>query len=179
MNREIKFRAKVYHNPQKVYLGSGCQDGEWVYGDLHLQTANPHIHIKEHHREPIDVETIGQFTGLYDKKGKEVYEGDIIRIKEFKNLLMQEFSDDDSRFDLFTLDEIKGEQRDEYVSPVVWHDGCFDVSTNGAYFDMWIASIFGDMKRSSPLFEFEIIGNIYENADIIPHALLSYIDLYK
>lgn len=32
------------------------------------------------------------------------------------------------------------------------------------------------MKRSSPLFEFEIIGNIYENADLIPHKLLSYIN---
>ena len=64
--REIKFRAKSV-------------DGYWVSGDLHLQCKYPHIHTKERRSVPIDPKTIGQFTGLHDKNGKEIYEGDVIK----------------------------------------------------------------------------------------------------
>lgn len=64
--REIKFRAKRLDN------------GEWVLGDLHLNTPYPHIHFGFGNRAKIDTDTIGQFTGLHDKEGKEIYEGDII-----------------------------------------------------------------------------------------------------
>lgn len=64
--REIKFRA--------VRLDTG----EWIYGDLHLHSPFPHIHSTRGDKAKIDSNTIGQFTGLRDKNGKEVYEGDII-----------------------------------------------------------------------------------------------------
>ena len=64
--REIKFRAK--------------HGKEWVYGDLHLNSGKiPHIHPDPFTSKSIDIETIGQYTGLRDKNGKEIYEGDIIR----------------------------------------------------------------------------------------------------
>ena len=63
--RIIKFRAKT-------------AAGEWVYGDLHLNTPIPHIHDEKMSKRPIQTETIGQFTSLYDKNRKEIYEGDIL-----------------------------------------------------------------------------------------------------
>lgn len=158
--RQIKFRAKSI-------------DGDWVYGDLHLLCDRPHVHTAESpfpyagKRAFIYTDTIGQYTGLKDKNGKEVYEGDILRIKEYENLLMKEFSNDANRFDYFSIEEIRGELRKEYVSAVIFDEGGFEVSSNGEYYDMWLADLFGDMKRSSPSFDFEVIGNIYDNPELI------------
>lgn len=67
--REIKFRGRHLDN------------GEWIYGDLHIRAPFPHIHSEiDHNRVNIDPHTVGQFTGLHDKNGKEIYEGDVVVI---------------------------------------------------------------------------------------------------
>lgn len=66
--REIKFRGK------------SADDNKWVFGDIqHIYGKLDIVWEDGFFGQEVDPKTVGQFTGLTDKNGKEIYEGDLLK----------------------------------------------------------------------------------------------------
>lgn len=157
--REIKFRGRRLDN------------GEWVYGyfiklsDGVCRIFSPMKDTTqgEFYNWQVDPATVGQFTGHRDKKGREIYEGDILR-REWCYRNDPEYDD---------RGEITGynyERTGHIIAPVAFAP-CAGFHTKGGYSVMHnpgadelslLACTINKLKAAKSV----IIGNIYDHPEL-------------
>lgn len=135
--REILFRGKTYND-------------KWVQGLL-VQMDDHLTQIRKlgsdgigYYDYSIVPSTVGQYTGLTDKNGKKIFDGDIIKI-----VPDYYYSDDYS------------------ISKVYSYNGVFCVDYYGDDFD---STALGFLEDYNPDGDYEVIGNIHDNPELLEVA---------
>lgn len=132
MNREIEYR--------------GFDSREWRYGDLEYNRKNDVAQIHTYKDDGsynkqylVDPYTVGEFTGMRDKHGKKIFEGDIVRIYDGD---YEEYSDQQVKFahGVFGVDN--------------WTK---NILTTLSFF----------MMGCDSEYSVEVIGNIYDNPELL------------
>ena len=148
MKRKIKFRAwdeqqQIMHNDFQ-FVKTGDEGNDWIVftSDKQTLTTIPHPLENPFFSQQLK---IMQFTGLHDKNGKEIYEGDILNQKVHKEQ------------NNWASEMI---HKPENAFPISFKNGSFVDECNRPIGE-WIVNIVSHQV------EFEVIGNIYENPELL------------
>lgn len=135
MSREIKFRGQTRRKGEHIInMASDKCEANWVYGGVFSQNNGGDFAIiyeqPSCEKRVVYADTVGQYIGVPDKNGKEIYEGDIVKDEGIGLLGVVKFSE---RYLQFVVDDI--------------HDG--------------------EQDYSEFMNQVEVIGNVYENSDLL------------
>ena len=125
--REILFRGKTV-----------C-DGDWIYGGITWNPSKKEVFIHTEWDEgKVIPETVGQFTGLTDKNGIKIFEGDVVKFIDI---------------------DFDGSER-KAVGVMAWN-------RKAANFDIVKGTYRLDFHYPTLFEEIEVIGNVHDNPELL------------
>lgn len=152
MEREILFRAKAINRDIGIHR-TNYKNGDWIYGLVTRLYDNRFENLPAEMRNlsgvngiEINHKTIGQYTGLTDKNGAKIFEGDIVKGTAYSATR---------------------------IGVIVWID---EISSFGVRYDQnltaWVNSSILRCAAIGKTDEFaaEVIGNIYDNPELLNAA---------
>ena len=129
-----------------IFRGKRTDNGKWVKGYLYITHIGSHeigsydaeINIE---RLTFDVipETVGQYTGLTDKNGKRIFEGDIVNVI-YTSSLGEEFTQ---------ITTVRYDETECCFYPMRWEEDCVNCD------------------YSTEITEIVVIGNIHDNPELL------------
>lgn len=138
--REIKFRVWDTENKEMLRVQELDFEDTFYGGRLSIRT--------EQYNDYFDIEDmiLMQYTGLHDKNGKEIWEGDIVKISEKNNI---------AKHKVISMKPIIAEisWSEEYLAYILITTSAKDAFEN-------LADYLDD-------YDIEKIGNIYENKELL------------
>lgn len=144
--REILFRGQTRRKGEKVKMSGEPVESNWVYGGIFPTENGDRAIIYQQEPEiekyPVYADTVGQYTGLKDKNGKKIFEGDIVRGVAYGS---------------------------EWIGVIIWIDKIASFGLHHGHEIAWEnCSI---LKRASAgmddEFTAEVIGNIYDHPELM------------
>ena len=130
MDREILFRGKRQ------------SDGVWEYGFYYAKPIQEkHFILLGENQWLVKKESVSQFTGLYDKNGTKISEGDILHFWS--------------------------EYTESYLGKCVVRYGKFNCSCCDGVFGWYLEG--GDIRdlEGNSIIKYEICGNIHDNPELL------------
>lgn len=146
--REILFRGKRVDN------------GEWVEGFYLVLPTGETVILSNKGYAKVIPETIGQYTGLCDKNGIKIFEGDIIRYADMYdyNCYLESLDNLEAYYDvdlgnIWTVDYVVYGIKVGYPA--------FDLNNHD-----WEINGLSNLNESCQYF-YEVIGNIHDNSELL------------
>ena len=149
---EILFRGQTRRKGEKVRLNGEPIDSNWVYGGI-FPTKGDRALIYQFEPKiekfPVYADTVGMYTGLTDRNGTRVFEGDIVRFQ---------FDNDDCPF--------PNKRTEKHIGRVFWQNfrSCFAIAMGKGGGDEINNDLWKYVQNGNRV---EVIGNIHDNPELL------------